>query len=246
MAGLRRPARGEIRTGREARSEFGESLEPEAADQETLGSSILFTSRRHPEPMPFRPPRWARKITKEHLRLRRIGSWEYGYWWIEWGGNKDTIRGNELIRFELLSIVMDVWDYIKNSGEHPDSANWALDWAGMMPGKRGSRRVVGGQAAGTAAAMCLAAGITPRQLAADPKRVASLQQALLRDDQTIKGVSYRREAEGRLIGLVSVSDNYQRLRRHRFEAVTARAIRIHVKATQGDEAARIFEVRCYR
>ena len=32
-------------TGREARSEFNESLAPEKADNETLGSSILFTSR---------------------------------------------------------------------------------------------------------------------------------------------------------------------------------------------------------
>ena len=73
----------------------------------------------------------------------RPTSWEYGYWWIEWGGNLDTIRDNERIRFELLAITMGVWDYIKNSGDHPDSANWALDWVGMMPGRRGSRRVVG-------------------------------------------------------------------------------------------------------
>jgi hypothetical protein len=32
------------------------------------------------------------------------------------------------------------------------------------------------------------------------------------------------------------------LRSHRFEA---EAIRVHVTATQGDEAARIFEIRCY-
>ena len=31
-------------------------------------------------------------------------------------------RDNERIRFELLSIVMGVWDHIKNSGEYPDSA----------------------------------------------------------------------------------------------------------------------------
>lgn len=59
------------------------------------------------------------------------------------GGDRDTIRDNERIRFELLSIVTGVWDYIKNSGEFPESANWALDWVGMMPGKRGSRRLVG-------------------------------------------------------------------------------------------------------
>ena len=54
-----------------------------------------------------------------------------------------TIHDNERIRFELLSIVLGVWDYIKNSGNHPESANWALDWIGMMTGKRESRRLVG-------------------------------------------------------------------------------------------------------
>ncbi len=135
----------EYRTGRETRSEFGESLAPEKADQETLGSSILFTSRLYHRKMPYTPPKWARKVTKDALRFRTVGpeNWEYGYWWIEWGGNKDIIRDNERIRFELLSIVTGVWDYIKNSGDYPDSANWALDWVGMMPGKRGSRRLAG-------------------------------------------------------------------------------------------------------
>jgi hypothetical protein len=135
----------EMRTGREARSEFNESLAPEKADNETLGSSILFTSRLHRRAMPYTAPVWARKVTKEHLRFRNIGpeNWEYGYWWIEWGGERDVIRDNERIRFELLSIVTGVWDYVKNSGEHKASANWALEWVGMMPGKRGSRRLVG-------------------------------------------------------------------------------------------------------
>jgi len=68
----------EMRSGREARSEFGESLAPEKADGETLGSSILFTSRDYGRPMPFTPPAWARKVTREHLRFRKITSWEYG------------------------------------------------------------------------------------------------------------------------------------------------------------------------
>jgi hypothetical protein len=269
----------EMRTGREARSEFGESLAPEKADGETLGSSILFTSRNYGRPMPFKPPPWARKVTKRQLQFRPTSSWEYGYWWIEWGGNLSTIHDNERIRFELLAIALGVWDYIKNSGEHPSSENWALDWIGMMPGKRGSRRVVGdvimtqhdlmrgtwedavaiggwpmddhppggfdredlppntvlrtpevyniplralysrnvenlmmagrnisathaaftssrvmatcaavGQAAGTAAAACAREGLTPRALAADKAKVQALQQALLRDDQTIRGV----------------------------------------------------------
>jgi len=133
----------EMRAGREPRSEFNEPLAPEKPDNRTLGSSILFTSRLYRTPMPFTPPAWARKITKEQLLHRQITSWEYGYWWIEWGGDRDIIADNERIRFELLSIVMGVWDYIKNSGAFPDSRYWAMDWVGMMPGKRGSRRLLG-------------------------------------------------------------------------------------------------------
>ena len=36
-----------------------------------------------------------------------------------------------------------VWDYIKNSGEFPDSENLALDWVGAVPGRRESRRFMG-------------------------------------------------------------------------------------------------------
>jgi hypothetical protein len=133
----------ELRFGREDRAEFGEPLAPVKKDEETLGSSILFTSRKHDKPMPFKPPKWARKVTKKDLFQRGTNSWEYGYWWVEWGGQLHTIHDNERIRFELLSIVMGVWDYIKNSGAHPTSETWALDWVGMFTGKRESRRLVG-------------------------------------------------------------------------------------------------------
>jgi hypothetical protein len=133
----------DMRTGREGRAEYNESLAPETPDDRTLGSSILFTSRLYHHHMPYTPPSWARKIKREQLIHRQIDSWEYGYWWIEWGGDKDTIGDNENIRFELLSIVTGVWDYIKNSGDFPDSSFWAMDWVGMMPGRRGSRRLVG-------------------------------------------------------------------------------------------------------
>ena len=436
-----------MRTGREIRSEFNETLAPEKADNETLGSSILFTSRLYHKAMPFTPPPWARKVTKAQLFHRDTASWEYGYWWIEWGGSLDTIHDNERIRYELLSIVMGVWDYIKNSGAHPDSANWAMDWVGMMPGRRGSRRVMGdyiltqkdlekshhddavaiggwpmddhppggfdrsdvapnvaiqppevydiplrslysknvrnlmmagrnisashvaftsarvmatcsviGQAVGTAAAQCAEYGLTPRDLAQNAKHLGMLQQTLLRDDQTIKGrrnedpadlartatvkasaempraqaanllngftrnipdkkgdpeivhfwaapleagqsawielhwdkpqtigqiqltfdsgfqreltlsssdtvsVNIVRAAQPETVkaytlsyqspdvahaNLLSVADNHQRVRRHRFDQVEVSSIRCEVKATNGLEEARIFEIRCY-
>ncbi len=129
--------------GREGQDVFGESLAPPVSDNKTMGNSILFFARQHDRPMPFHKPSWARTFTKEDFLNRPINSWEYGYWWLEWGGELDTIKDNRRIRHELLRIVLGVWDYIKNSGNHPDAANWALDWVGMIPGKRESRRIIG-------------------------------------------------------------------------------------------------------
>ncbi|MBZ9535812.1 FAD-dependent oxidoreductase [Cytobacillus oceanisediminis] len=130
-------------TGREAEVEFGESGAELNRDSHRLGSSLLFTSRDMGRPMPFVAPKWAKEYTEEDLKFRNHDSWEYGYWWVEFGGTLDTIKDNEDIRDELLSIMMGVWDHIKNSGKHPESKNWALDWFGFLPGKRESRRFIG-------------------------------------------------------------------------------------------------------
>ena len=106
----------DYRVGREARAEFNEPLGMEGADKETLGSSIMFMSRLHDHPMPFTPPKWARKVTKQDFIHRPIDSWGMGYWWIELGGDGNPIADDERIRFELLRIVFGIWDYIKNSG----------------------------------------------------------------------------------------------------------------------------------
>ncbi len=143
--------------GRESRDQFGESLAQEKADNKRLGSTILMQARKHEQPMPFVAPQWARKFTREDLKLRLYATpgdeeptHEYGYWWAEWGGEIDTLKQNEQIRDELLAIVLGIWDHVKNGppetavGADPfDAANWAIDWFGFLPGKRESRRFLG-------------------------------------------------------------------------------------------------------
>jgi hypothetical protein len=213
-----------------------------------------------------------------------------------------------------------------------------------------------GQAVGTAAAQCVESRVQPRDLARDARQMAKLRQALLRDDQTIKGLTNQdsldlartakvmssaeagaakaallldghlrdipntkgdpaevhhwaapvlegrpawielswdkpqqvrevqitfdsgfkrqltlssqeaqnvnllraaqpetvkdyvvsaRTADGKQRTLATITGNFQRLRRHRFEPADLQSLRIEVQATNGDPQARIFEVRCY-
>jgi len=133
----------DFHVGRESRQDYGEPLAQEKADKSTLGSSILITARKHETPQPFIAPDWIRGFQASDFKHRPISSYEYGYWWFEWGGQLDSIKDNETIRHELLRVALGVWNYIKNSGDHPDSACWALDWVGSIPGKRESRRFLG-------------------------------------------------------------------------------------------------------
>lgn len=134
--------------GREGKEAYGESMAIDKADGKTLGSSILFTARKHDHPMPFIAPSWVRKFSEHELRFRPHAEQgidkglEYGYWWAEWGGQLNTIKDNEIIREELLAIVLGIWDHVKNHGDH-GADNWALDWFGFLPGKRESRRFEG-------------------------------------------------------------------------------------------------------
>lgn len=133
----------EFMRGREAKSKWDESLGQEVADNVGMGNSLLFMADKMDKPMPFTPPSWARKYTFKDFEYRGIRSYEYGYWWLELAGEYDIINDGRELRHQLLAVLFGVWDYIKNSGDHPDSENWALTWVGMIPGKRESRRLVG-------------------------------------------------------------------------------------------------------
>lgn len=135
----------EYRVGREARGEFGESIQPEVADRKTMGMSCLIQARETDRPQPFIPPTWAHVYESDDdlpYRSHNIHVSGTNFWWIELGGEQDSIHDSEEIRDELLKVAFGVWDHIKNRGDH-GAENWALEWIGFLPGKRESRRYVG-------------------------------------------------------------------------------------------------------
>ncbi|MGE7774923.1 FAD-dependent oxidoreductase [Chitinophaga sp. NPDC101104] len=134
-----------FRMGAEKKEEFGELFAPSAEYGELLGHSLYFYSKDAGKPVTFTPPAFALKDITKVPRYRSFNAREYGckLWWIEYGGRLDTVHDTETIKWELWKVVYGVWDHIKNSGEFPEAANLTLEWVGMIPGKRESRRFEG-------------------------------------------------------------------------------------------------------
>ncbi|NLE56007.1 MAG: FAD-dependent oxidoreductase [Lentisphaerae bacterium] len=133
-----------FRLGREAREEYNEDIEPPVADRKTMGMSCLLQARETDSPKSYTPPKWARKFPDD-ASLPNRGHGYTGtnnFWWIELGGENDSIHDSEELRDQLLAIAFGVWDHIKNHGDH-GAANWELNWVGFLPGKRESRRYLG-------------------------------------------------------------------------------------------------------
>ena len=158
----------EYRQGSESKGETGEIDAPAEANNERMGNTIHFRARNMGHPVKFTPPSFAKKFTEHDLRYRmhcathkvdysdaldperceRCGGTsargvDYGYFWIElMGDTDDIITDYENIRDDLVASLYGVWDHIKNGGDH-GADNYALEWVGMLPGTRESRRLVG-------------------------------------------------------------------------------------------------------
>ena len=133
------------RVGAESVDEFGEKMAPGENFGHKLGHSIYFYTKRTAQPVRFVPPSFALKEISAIPRYQRLNATLNGcdLWWLEWGGRLDTVHESETIKWELWKIVWGVWDYIKNAGEFPDAANLTIEWVGLIPGKRESRRFLG-------------------------------------------------------------------------------------------------------
>ncbi len=134
------------RMGAEEKDEFDEkfTLDKECYG-ELLGHSIYFYSKDTGKTVEFIPPSYALKNVEDKIpRLKNVSISSQGcrLWWLEYGGRLDTIHDTEDIKWELWSVVYGVWDYIKNSGRF-NSQTLTLEWVGLIPGKRESRRFLG-------------------------------------------------------------------------------------------------------
>ena len=133
------------RIGREGRFEFDEYGAPEVADRYTMGSSCLIQARETDHPCKFIAPDWAYTYPDDesmYLKNHDIIGTKVNFWWIELGGEMDTIHDAQEINEELIKTAYGVWDHIKNHGDH-GMENWELEWIGFLPGKRESRRYEG-------------------------------------------------------------------------------------------------------
>ena len=134
----------EFRIGREAKDEFDESLGQDVPDRKTMGMSCILQGRETDSPKKFIPPAWADKFPSDESFPKRGHDLArlQNFWYLEYGGDQDSIRDTEEIRDDLLKTAFGFWDHLKNHGEH-HAENWILDWVGFLPGKRESRRYVG-------------------------------------------------------------------------------------------------------
>lgn len=134
-----------FRMGAEGKEEFDELMAPDAAYGELLGHTLYFYTKDTERPVTFTAPAFAMDVTKEVPRFKNFNAQEHGckLWWVEYGGRLDTVHDTEEIKWELWKVIYGVWDYIKNSGNFPEAETLTLEWVGMIPGKRESRRFEG-------------------------------------------------------------------------------------------------------
>lgn len=138
------------RIGREGKDEFNEVYSPDKPDKKTMGATLLFTTVDAGHPVKFKTPDWAVDIEKlpSFDRIQRSinkmpdGSF-YGFWWVEYGGDIDSIHDDGEIILHLRKVVNGIWGNIKNSGDFKDVENQEINWIGYLPGKRESRRLIG-------------------------------------------------------------------------------------------------------
>ena len=144
----------EFKMGRESKSEYGESLAPDASDMGCMGSCILFNVGKADHKVTFKKPAFAYDFEKDGIlkyanrpetgrELPTSFDGITGLWWLSYAGSGDTISESYDIDLELKKLVYGYWDYVKNSGKFENTDNYYLRWVAPFATKRESRRFIG-------------------------------------------------------------------------------------------------------
>lgn len=129
----------DFHVGREARSETGESLAPERADQLVMGTSVQWYAEEQPQPSVFPECPWALPFSEQTVKPLKRGDWDW-----ETGMNRDQIQDVEQVRDHALRATFGNWAFLKNhSSKKEKFANQRLAWVAFVGGKRESRRLLG-------------------------------------------------------------------------------------------------------
>ena len=135
----------EFMRGRESKNEFGEATHVEESDNLTMGMSCLIQGVETTNEVEFIPSERITKLNDEHFKFRtpNMKAEHENFWYLELGGNRDSIGDTEEIRDDLVGLALGTWDYIKNSGNYEECKTYDLGFLGFLPGKRESRRMKG-------------------------------------------------------------------------------------------------------
>ncbi|MCL2742745.1 MAG: FAD-dependent oxidoreductase [Planctomycetaceae bacterium] len=131
----------DFRVGREAKSETGESMAPDAADNQIMGSTLLWRTENSKTPTTFPVLPWAFQFTKESILPEIVTNWNW-----ETGMRRDQVAEIERIRDHGFMAIYGHWSYLKNNEDDrwtPLIQNKKLAEVPYIAGKRESRRLMG-------------------------------------------------------------------------------------------------------
>lgn len=119
--------------GREAKSEFNESLAPDTRDSLMMGSTILFRAEDQSNNVTFPAVPWAMDVAKDRAATQ-------GHWYYEYGLGMDPFPNAEHIRDHLFRASYGMF---YNAKQNSANTKKKLVWVAYIMGKRESRRIVG-------------------------------------------------------------------------------------------------------
>jgi len=137
-----------FRYGREARYEHGESIAPEFADTITMSGCVRSGNVPYfidtGAETTYTLPEWCPKLPEDEENFGRVIMGPRVHWWMEAPNTFDDIYDGEETRDALLMVTMGSWDHMKNHWAKKDTVkNYKLNIAGIVNGKRESRRLIG-------------------------------------------------------------------------------------------------------